>query len=352
MNIIFFNTLALGDYLVHSQILKDFKSKYNCHITAVCSKYNGRIISKHDHIDEIIYYENNQSIFKKIKILKIILKKKYVLSIVFDCQVFSMIANFILKSKYKRGLIMEKFKKIFSFKFFLYYPPKIISYFLYDKYVIHKRVKFIEKPYYLPQTWINLIKDFKLRTKKKKIYYFNPKKLTENKKIKILKKLKIKKYILFHLDHKWEDIKNIEHNLFDELKMFQNEIKSNILISTFRNNSKYFKRNINKFNLFDPDKFSLIRRNNLPIYLIKDPEIFLQERLVSTSQLCISCHSGILVHSAGANNRKLIDIINEDEVLIQKCWAPLKNYKVIKKSSNQKKYDFRIILENIKKNLH
>ena len=93
----------------------------------------------------------------------------------------------------------------------------------------------------------------------------------------------------------------------------------------------------------------LIKRNNLPIYLIKDPEIFFQERLISTSELCISCHSGILVHSAGANNRKLVDILNENEVLIQKCWAPLKNYYVVKKSNNLKRYDISLIFDNIKK---
>ena len=132
MNIIFFNTIALGDYLVHSKLIKDYKLKYKCHVTAVCSKYNSKIISKHKHIDEIIYYNKNGSLFEKINTLNKILKKNYFLSIVFDCQKFSMFANFILNSKYKRGILMQKFKKIFSLKIFLYYPPKILSYFLYD----------------------------------------------------------------------------------------------------------------------------------------------------------------------------------------------------------------------------
>ena len=186
MNIIFFNTIALGDYLVQSKIIKDLKLKYKCHITAVCSKYNGRIISKHDHIDEIIYYNKDSTLFNKIKTLNKILKRKYFLSIVFDCQKFSMLANFILNSKYKRGVIMSKFKKIFTLKFFLYYPPKFLSLFMYDKFIIHKRTKFIDKVYYLPQTWINLLKDFKLSTKKNNIYYFNPMKLQENIKNRIL----------------------------------------------------------------------------------------------------------------------------------------------------------------------
>ena len=348
MNIIFFNTIALGDYLVHSQILKDFKSKYNCHITAVCSRYNGRIISNHNHIDEIIYYEKNSSFSEKIKTLKIILKKKYFLSVVFDCQKFSMLANFILSSKYKRGVIMSKFKKIFALKIFLYYPPKFLSLFMYDKFIIHKRTKFIDKVYYLPQTWINLLKDFKLSTKKNNIYHFNPMKLQENTKNRILEKLSIKNYILFHFDHKWEDVSGIEKDLFDKLVFFQKKIKKTILITSFHNNSHYFMNFLKKVNIFDVNKFKLIKKNTLPIYLIKDPEIFLQERLVSTSLLCISCHSGILVHSAAANKRKLVDILNHNEILIQKCWAPLKNYYVVKKSDQLRRYNLQVIFDNIR----
>lgn len=349
MNIIFFNTIALGDYLVQSKLIKDFKLKYKCHITAVCSKYNGRIISKQDHIDQIIYYDRNGSFVQKINTLKKILKKKYFLSIVFDCQKFSMLANFILNSKFKRGILMQKFINIFSLKFYLYYPSKLLSFFLYDKYIIHKRIKFIDKVYYLPQTWIDLLSDFKLRTKKNNVYYFNPMKLQNDHKNKILKKLNIKNYVIFHLDHKWEDILNIENDLFEQLVYFQKKTKKKILISSFHNKSIYFKNILKKINIFNMNNSMLIKRNNLPIYLIKDPEIFLQERLISTSELCISCHSGILVHSAGANKRKLVDILNENEVLIQKCWAPLKNYYVVKKSNNLKRYDISLIFDNIKK---
>ena len=349
MNIIFFNTIALGDYLVQSKLIKDFKLKYKCHITAVCSKYNGRIISKQDHIDQIIYYDRNGSFVQKINTLKKILKKKYFLSIVFDCQKFSMLANFILNSKFKRGILMQKFINIFSLKFYLYYPSKLLSFFLYDKHIIHKRIKFIDKVYYLPQTWIDLLSDFKLRTKKNNVYYFNPMKLQNDHKNKILKKLNIKNYVIFHLDHKWEDILNIENDLFEQLVYFQKKTKKKILISSFHNKSIYFKNILKKINIFNMNNSMLIKRNNLPIYLIKDPEIFFQERLISTSELCISCHSGILVHSAGANKRKLVDILNENEVLIQKCWAPLKNYYVVKKSNNLKRYDISLIFDNIKK---
>ena len=129
MNIIFFNTIALGDYLVHSKIIKNLKVKLNCHITAVCSPYNSKIISKHTHIDKIIIYNKDWSLKEKINCLKEILKKKYYLSIVFDCQKFSMLCNFLIKSKYKRGPLMKKNKSFLFFNLNFYYPPKLLAFF-------------------------------------------------------------------------------------------------------------------------------------------------------------------------------------------------------------------------------
>jgi len=172
-------------------------------------------------------------------------------------------------------------------------------------------------------------------------------KLQDHNKNLILKKLNVKNYIIFHFDHKWEDIKNIESDLFKHIVILQKNIKKTILISSFKNNSLYFKKNLANFNLFDPNKFYLYKKNNLPIYLIKDPEIFLQERLVSTSEFSISCHSGILVHSAAANKCRLIDVLNENEILIQKCWAPLNNYFVVKKSNKSSKNDLGFIFSKI-----
>jgi len=217
VNIIFFNTIALGDYLVHSRLIKNIQKKYNCNITAVCSPYNSKIISKHKHINEIILYDKNWSLKKKIVSLIKILKKKYYLSVVFVCQKFSMIANFLLNSKFKRGIITSKYKKFFNQKFYFYYPSKLISYFLYDKYVVHPKRKYLEKIYYLPKTWINLLNDFKTKTSVKNIYYFNPEKIENNRKNYILKKFRINNFILIHIDHKWNDLKDINFQLLPNL---------------------------------------------------------------------------------------------------------------------------------------
>ena len=67
MKVIFFNTIALGDFLIHSKALHDLKRKTNCRIVAVCSPYNSRIISNENYIDEIIIYNKKWNFFKKIR---------------------------------------------------------------------------------------------------------------------------------------------------------------------------------------------------------------------------------------------------------------------------------------------
>ncbi len=349
MNIIFFNTVALGDYLVHSRLIKDLKIKYNCNITAVCSPYNSRIIRRHKHIDTVIIYDDEWSIIQKYNCLKKILKKKYYLSIVFDCKKFSMISNFFLKSDFKRGLLMRKYKKIFSLKINLFYPSKIIAKFLYDKYVVHKRVKYLDKHYYLPSTWIDLLSDFNLKTTTKNIYFFNPNKLHEDKKNYLLKKINVQKYILFHIDHKWEDIIDIKNNFFTNLIYLSKKINKNILLTSFNNSSYYYKNLEKKLNIFNTNNFTFLKRNNQNIFLIKNPNIFLQERLISSSDVNISCHSGILVHGSGSNNKVVVDILNFSEIKIQKCWAPISNYFVVNKSFKNQKIKLHKIFKDLLK---
>ena len=329
MNIIFFNTIALGDYLVHSKLIKNIQKKYKCDITAVCSPYNSKIISKHKHIKEIILYDKNWSLKKKLSSLIKILKKKYYLSVVFDCQKFSMFANFFLNSKFKRGIVTSKYKKFFNKKIYFYFPSRLVSHFLYDKYVVHPKRKYLEKSYYLPKTWIN------------------PEKIEENTKNYLLKKFKINNFVLIHIDHKWNDLKEINNQLLPNLILLQKKTKKNLIITSYKNNYSFFLNLKKKINSINPRSFKIKKKNNLKIFHIENPNIFLQERLISSSNLNISCHSGIVVHGSGANNKKIIDILNYDEIKYQKCWAPIQNYYVIKKSVSSKKYSINKIFTEI-----
>ena len=345
MNIIFFNTIFLGDYLIHSNVLNELKKKYNCNLIAVCSPYNSKIISKEEHIDEIIIYDHKWNFLKKLNTLKKILSKKYFISFVGDAQPFSYFANFIIKSKYKRGIITRKIKKYF-FEFSFYKPFKFIANIMFDRYEIQTRPKYLKKKEYLPKKFINLFSDFEI--KNKKIYFFNQTKKQEERKKILLNKINFKKYITFHMDHKWNDIKGIEKKLHDNIDLLQKKTNYKILIFVYKNKNKYFKIFEKKNNVIDPSTFKIKNKNkNKNIFIVRNASVFLEERIISNSSWNISCHSGFFAQTSAALNKKIIDIIPKKQVLVQSCWVPNRNYFLILKKSGDTNFDIDIIFQNL-----
>jgi len=345
MNIIFFNTCALGDYLIHSSIVNELKKKFNCKIVAVCSPYNAKIISNENHIDEIILYDKNWNFKKKLNALKKILKQKYLISFVADAQFFSYFANFFLKSKYKRGIITRKIKKII-FNLHFYKPFKFLANFLFDKYVIQTRPKYLKQKEHIPSKFINLFSDFQI--KNKNTYLFNQKRKGNVIKNNLLKKLNFIKYICIHLDWKWNDIKNIEKQLNESLQELYSKTDHKIIIFAYKNKCKYFKILERKINTINSRNLNISFKNkNRNIFILKDCDLFLEERIISNSSWNISCHAGILVHSAAANKRKIIDILPKNEFLIQSCWTPFSNYFQTPKQFNNFKIDIKDVFKNI-----
>jgi len=345
MNIIFFNTNALGDYLIHSSILNELKKKNNCKLIAVCSPYNSKIISNEEHIDEVILYDKNWPFLKKFDVLKKILKQKYLISLVADAQFFSYLANFFLRSKYKRGIVNRKIKK-FIFEFTFYNPFKFLSKIMFDKYEIQTRAKYLKEKEHLPSKFINLFNDFNIQNKN--TYFFNKQKKQNLKKNIILKKINFTKYICIHLDWKWDDIQNIEKKLNENLKKLYNRTKYKIIIFAYKNQCKYFQNLEKKNNIINSKNLTIHYKNKQKnIFILKNCDLFLEERVISNSSWNISCHSGILVHSAASNQKKIIDILPKNQFLIQSCWTPSKNYFQIPKQLNSLKIDINNIFMNV-----
>jgi len=345
MNIIFFNTGALGDYLIQSSIINELKKKNNCKLIAVCSVYNSKIISNEEHIDEVILYDKNWNFLQKINTLKKILKQNYLISFVADAQLFSYFANYLLKSKYKRGIITKKIKKIF-YNFTFYKPYKFLANIIFDKYIIQTRPKYLKQIEHLPTKFINLFNDFNIQNKN--IYFFNQKKKQNLKKNILLKKINFSKYICIHLDWKWNDIQNIECKLNENLKKLALKTKYKIIIFSYKNNCSYYKNLEKNNNIINPKNLSVnIKNKDKNIFILKDCDLFLEERIISSSSWNISCHAGILVHSAAANQKKIIDILPENQLLIQTCWVPSTNYFQVLKQTNDKKFDINKIFNNL-----
>ena len=143
--------------------------------------------------------------------------------------------------------------------------------------------------------------------------------------MKYKKKYLNNKYILFHFDEKWKDIKFVDQRLLINLVNLQKKIKKKIVITSFKNNFDYYRAL----------KKKLISKN---IHLIENCDLYFFERLIKYSSYSISCHSGFMVQIAGANLSNLIDIINKEDYLWYSCWKPLNTqHKFIYKSNKFKK---------------
>ena len=72
------------------------------------------------------------------------------------------------------------------------------------------------------------------------------------------------------------------------------------------------------------------------------------EKLIKYSSYAISCHSGFLVQIAGANNSKIIDIINKKDFRWYSCWVPKNTvHKFVFKSNEKIKFQLKKILFDV-----
>ena len=307
---IFFRSDRLGDFIILTNLLKSIKDRYkNSHITIVCSPLNYHFIKRYKIIDQIYIHNKNDSFFKKISFLKKIINKDYYASFAIDGKSFSNICNFLIKAKYKLGIVYNY--KIFNIWFSK--PNFLYKNFIFDKYETFTSKQDLTKIEHLPTKLINLANYSPLNLKPKKKYYFNVNKKDKSFFNKLYNKLIKKKYILFHFDEKWVDINSIDENLFNNIIKLQKKIKKRIVISAFNNKNRYF------INL---KKKLLKNEKNKDIILIENSNLFIFERLINNSVCSISCHSGFLVQIAGAYSSDLIDIIHKKDYKWYSSWKP------------------------------
>lgn len=332
---IFFRNDRLGDFIILSNLIKNIKTKYkDSHITVLCSPYNYNFVRKYEIIDRVFVYSKTSSLFEKIKILTKIIKEEYFVSFAIDGKSFSNLCNFLIKSKYKFGLIYKyKFLNLwFSKPFFLY------SYFIFDKFETFTSKKYLKKIEHLPSKFCKLGNFLNLNLKSSDKYYFEKKKKETARFNKFKIKNLQKKYILIHLDEKWVDIHSINNKLFSSLLYLQKKIKMQLVVTSFKNNFNYFtvlKKDIRNYQL------------NTNILIIENSNLFLFERLINQSICSVSCHSGFLVQIAGSNCTNLIDIINKRDYKWYSCWKPKNTkHKFIFKS-----YKNKVSIDLVFKNL-
>jgi len=321
-NFIFFRNDRLGDFIILTNLIKTVKHKYkNSHVTVLCSPMNYQFIKNFRIIDSVYVYSKKLSFIKKVNLLFKIIKKNYYASFAVDGKSFSNICNFFINSKYKLGLVY-KYKFL---NFWFSKPNFLYNFFVFNKFETFTSKKDLKQIEHLPKKINNLGNFFNLKLNTNDQYYFQVDKKIHQKFLKYKKKYLNNKYILFHFDEKWKDIKFVDQRLLINLVNLQKKIKKKIVITSFKNNFDYYRAL----------KKKLISKN---IHLIENCDLYFFERLIKYSSYSISCHSGFMVQIAGANLSNLIDIINKEDYLWYSCWKPLNTqHKFIYKSNKFKR---------------
>ena len=334
---IFFRNDRLGDFLIITNLIKAIKKKHpTANITVVSSKFNHHFINKYKIIDRVILYDKNFNFFKKIKIFKKIINKIYDVSFVLDGKSFSFLCNLFITSKKKFALFYKY--KIFGISFL---KPNFLHTFFYNHFETITSKKYLTRIEHLASKFINLGNLLDLKIKQKDKYYF-PSPTNVNKTKNKIKKIIKSNYVLIHLDEKWNDIKDINDNLYDNLITFQKKINKKILLTSFNNSFDYFKNLKSKLNT----------NKNRNIILLENSPLNIMERMIYYSLFAISCHSGFLVQISGTNNSKVIDIINKKDFIWYSCWVPKNTFhKFVFKSNDKKSFELKKILFDVYKKI-
>ena len=333
-NIIIFRTDRLGDYIIHSRPIYEIKKKYkDAKIIIICSKTNKKILESLDYVDEIIVYNKKASLFEKIKIFLKICKKKYIAAFILDGKKFSYFCNIFIKAENKFGLSYIYKKKIFNIPVTIFRPGKIYNFLFFKKISYFTARKYLKDSESLCKKYIDLFDFFNLNITLKDNYIFNSNNNAKKNYENIINKLNIKNFLLIHFDEKWLDILKNNLSLISVIKNLQQRTNKKIVITGYNNNFDYYNLLKNSFHTYDCTKY-INETDNHNIFVLDNLDIFTFERFIKNADINISCHSGFIVQVCGANNGRVLDILNEKDVTWYKCWVPsMIFYRVVLKSS-------------------
>ena len=306
--ILIFKTDRLGDFLNISPVISNLKLNYpSCEITLICSSYNKPIVQYyHNDLNYIVYRKSLVAFI--IKNFYFIFLNKYDLILQLDGKNHSYLLSTLIRSKKKACISFIKYKKIFGISFKIYRPNFFIKSFFnlieisYENYKHNDNKKF----HYLG-LYLSLLDKLNIKIESKNHYLpFNPKSKTI---------FLNEKYLLFHLDKRWE--------------LFPLIVRENLkkkLISLSNNNKIVITSNIGSNNFFNYIKKELINIKNIQFF--DEPNLHNVISLVYFSETCVSSHSGLIVHSGAAFKKNIIDLVSPNINDELDRWIPFNiNYK-------------------------
>tara|TARA_B100000941_G_C28459692_1_gene530007 strand:+ start:345 stop:1319 length:975 start_codon:yes stop_codon:yes gene_type:complete len=306
--ILIFKTDRLGDLLNISPIISNLKlNNPSCEITLVCSSYNEPLVKYYNHDLNYVVYKKSIIAFL-IENFYFIFSNKYDLILQLDGKNHSYLLSVLIRSTKKACINFIKYKKFFGLNLKIHRPNFLIKFFFdfieisYENYNHNDNKKF----HYLG-LYLSLLAKLNIKIETRKHYLpFTP----TSKNIFLNKK-----YLLFHLDRRWDIFPlNVRDNLKKKIISLSNHNK---IIITSNIGSNYFYNFIKK---------ELKNSKNIEFY--DEPSLNNIISLVYFSETCVSSHSGLIVHSAAAFNKKIIDIVNQEIFNELDRWVPFEvNYK-------------------------
>lgn len=300
--ILIFKTDRLGDLLNISPIIHNLKINFpSCSITLVCSEYN-KSIAKYYLSDVNLVTFNRPLIFFLLKNIELIFFKKYDFIFQLDGKNHSYFTSVLIRAKKKVCIKYMKYKNFFG-KLILIKRPNFFITWLFDKYEVSYENYNLKNniSYHYLTLYLNLLNKLNIKIFSKNHYlpFNNPSHVSKFK----------NGYCLFHIDKRWEQFSNTA-SIDLKKKIYLLSKNTNIVISSNIGGNQVFK--------FLFDEFS----NKKNIEIIKNPNLHETISLVYFSNSCISSHSGLIVHSAAAFKKKIIDIVSVDIFNELDRWIP------------------------------
>ena len=310
-NILIFRTDRIGDLIYSCPTIVTIKKNIkNSKITLIASTKNYEYAKSLNLFDDV-YIFPKKGIFKKIKFIYFLSKKKFKHALALDGKDRSLLSLLFIKSNNKISISNSKLVKLINF-----FKIKVI--------INNGKSNFLSLfNEVLEQCGIDKkVENFEFLSNKKDNGFST--------------NIKINDYIHIHLDEKWKsnlyikdytdiNLKYIEFVSFLE----QVAINNNILITTGLIDYDFLDNLVKNYFV---KKNNNIYKKNLPkncIYFIDKPSFEDLESLLKNSKMLISCHCA-LTHVASSFNLKIIDIIEKRNKLWYGRWTNyMKNYQVL-----------------------
>ena len=337
--ILIFRTDRIGDLINTSPFFKSIKNHYKeTEVTLVCSKYNSIVASRYPFIDKILIYDKSLSLREKFKFFVSIFLNIYDLIIAFDGKKISYVVSSLAISKFKYAVGFKKQKKILNFKYNTFRPSKLILKLFFTNYIVcdenykdlNANLEF--NNHYLSMYYY-LLKKNNIHLNHLNHIYFHDKDFETCHK-NFLKKNINNKYLLIHIDEKWDKL-NLNLKWFNDL-LLKISKKYQIIISSGINNSNLFntlKSNYNSFQYIDESIVSQINQfQNKNIFLLEKLNLGLIAYFIEGCALFISSHSGATFHISSSFEKPTFDFVMKNIDLELNRWIPLNmknNYKRI-----------------------